>query len=416
MRLQIPPALRHRRYLYLWLGLMVSIAGSQMQVAALHWHIRILTGEPDPLALGGIGLARILPVIVFSFLGGPVADTFNRRRILFITQSVMAFTALVLAYLTYVGQITIWHIYLLTALQASAVAFDGPARQAMVPNLVPASDLPNAFSMSSIAMNTGSIIGPALAGVVIAALGQEYTYFFNAISFTAVILALAAMGPVSQDAHKAPGISLGAMLDGVRFIISKPVILSSMLLDFVATFFASANTMMPIVAKDILKVGEIGFGWLSSAQAIGSVITGVIVSQIPSLRRQGPTLLAAVAVFGLATILFGLADSFVFAMLTLMIMGAADTVSTIIRNTIRQLQTPDHIRGRMTSVNQIFFQGGPQLGEVEAGIVASLFGVPFAIISGGIGCIVGTFLIVRKWPQLRAYSGDEPALAGATPA
>ncbi len=412
MRLKIPPALRHRRYLYLWLGLLVSIAGSQMQIAALHWHIRVLTDEPDPLALGGIGLARILPVIVFSFLGGPVADTFNRRRILFVTQSVMALTALALAYLTYSGQITIWSIYLLTALQAAAVAFDGPARQAMVPNLVPANDLPSAFSMSSIAMNTGSIVGPTLAGVVIATLGQEYTYFFNAVSFLAVILALIVMGPVAQDAHKAPGVNLRAAIDGMRFIASRPIILSSMLLDFVATFFASANTMMPIVAKDLLKVSEIGYGWLASAQSIGSVIAGLVVSQVSKLRRQGPLLLAAVTVFGAATILFGLADSFSLAMQALMLMGAADALSTIIRNTIRQLQTPDHIRGRMTSINQIFFQGGPQLGEVEAGLVAALFGVPFAIVSGGIGCILGMLLILRKWPQLLTYNGDEPILAG----
>lgn len=414
MKLQIPPALRHRRYLYLWLGLVISIAGSQMQVAALHWHIRLLTGEPNPLALGGIGLARILPVVVFSFLGGPAADTFNRRRILFVTQSAMALTALTLAYLTATGRITIWHIYALTALQASAVAFDGPARQAMVPNLVPAKDLPSAFSMSSIAMNAGSILGPALAGVVIAVLGQEYTYFFNAISFLAVILALVVIGPVAQDVHKAPGINLNAALEGVRFILGKPVIFSSMLLDFVATFFASANTMMPIVAKDILKVNEIGYGWLSAAQSIGSVAAAAVVSQIPQLRKQGPILLSAVAAFGLATILFGLADSFVFAMLALILIGASDAVSTIIRNTIRQLQTPDYLRGRMTSINQIFFQGGPQLGEVEAGIVASLFGVPFAIISGGAGCILGMFLILRKWPHLRTYNGDEPIMAGVT--
>jgi MFS family permease len=198
----------------------------------------------------------------------------------------------------------------------------------------------------------------------------------------------------------------------MRFITSRPIILSSMLLDFVATFFASANTMMPIVAKDLLKVNEIGYGWLASAQSIGSVIAALVVSQISTLRRQGPLLLAAVTVFGVATILFGVAGSFFLAMQALILMGIADTVSTIIRNTIRQLQTPDHIRGRMTSINQIFFQGGPQLGEVEAGIVATLFGVPFAIISGGIGCIVGMLLILRKWPQLLTYNGDEPILAG----
>jgi MFS family permease len=406
MKFSIPAALRHKRYLYLWLGLLISIAGSQMQISALFWHIRILTGEPQPLALGGIGLARILPVIVFSFLGGPVADTLNRRRILFVTQSAMALVALALALLTLTGNITIWYIYLLTAIQATAVAFDGPARQAMIPNIVPAEDLPSAFSMSSIAMNAGSIIGPALSGIVIVALGQGYTYFFNAVSFLAVILALILIGPVLQDARKS-GIHLSAALEGIRFIFSRPIILSTMLMDFVATFFASANTMMPIVAKDILKVSEIGYGWLSSAQAIGSVAAGVVVSQVQNLRKQGPIFLIAVVIFGATTVLFGATNAFVIAMLALMLMGSADAVSTIIRNTIRQLNTPDHIRGRMTAVNQIFFQGGPQLGEVESGIVASLFGVPAAIISGGIGCIVGAALIVLKWPQLRTYNGDE---------
>jgi MFS family permease len=406
MKFSIPAALRHKRYLYLWLGLLISIAGSQMQISALFWHIRILTGEPQPLALGGIGLARILPVIVFSFVGGPVADTLNRRRILFVTQSAMALVALVLALLTFTGHITIWYIYLLTAIQATAVAFDGPARQAMIPNIVPAEDLPSAFSMSSIAQNAGSIIGPALSGIVIVALGQGYTYFFNAVSFLAVIIALFFIGPVLQDSKKS-GIHLSAALDGIRFSFSKPIILSTMLMDFVATFFASANTMMPIVAKDILKVGEIGYGWLSSAQAIGSVAAGIVVSQLQKLPKQGPIFLIAVVIFGSTTVLFGATSVFAIAMLALILMGAADAVSTIIRNTIRQLNTPDHIRGRMTSVNQIFFQGGPQLGEVESGIVASLFGVPAAIISGGIGCVVGAVFIVLKWPQLRTYNGDE---------
>ncbi|MGA2503476.1 MAG: MFS transporter [Anaerolineales bacterium] len=406
MKFSIPSALRNRRYFYLWLGLLISIAGSQMQIAAIFWHIRILTGNPQPLALGGIGLARILPIIVFSFVGGPAADTLNRRRILFVTQTAMALVALVLAILTFTGQITIWYIYLLTAVQATALAFDGPARQAMIPNIVTEKDLQSAFSMSSIANNAGSIIGPALSGIVIVALGQGYTYFFNGVSFLAVIVALVLIGPVTQDSKKS-GIHLSAAMDGVRFIFTKPIILSTMLMDFVATFFASANTMMPIVAKDILKVGEIGYGWLSSAQAIGSVIAGIVVSQVQKLHKQGLTFLIAVVIFGAATVLFGATTIFTIAMVALILMGAADAVSTIIRNTIRQLNTPDHIRGRMTAVNQIFFQGGPQFGEVESGIVAALFGVPAAIISGGIGCIVGTALIVLKWPQLRTYQGDE---------
>ena len=405
--MHIPPALKNRKFLFLWLGLMVSIAGSQMQVAAIHWHIRDLTGTPDPLALGGIGLARILPVIVFSLFGGAFADTYNRRAILFITQTTMALTALGLAFLTFNGTTEIWHIYALTAIQAAAIAFDGPARQAIVPNIVPAKDLPNAFSLNSIAFNVGAVAGPVLSGIVIATLGQGYTYFFNAISFLAVIVALLAIGQIPQDFTSASGVSLSAIKDGARFIFQRKIILSTMVMDFFATFFASTNTMLPIIARDILKVGEIGYGLLSAAGSAGSVLAAFVVSQMPNIRKQGPVFLAAVIVFGLATIAFGLSQTFWLAFIALALMGAADSVSTIIRNTIRQLNTPDHIRGRMTSINQIFFQGGPQLGEVEAGIVASLFGVPFAIISGGVGTIVAAFLIMAKWPVLREYDTHE---------
>ncbi|MDL1910271.1 MFS transporter [Chloroflexi bacterium CFX6] len=411
--IRIPPSLKHRRFFYLWLGLLISIAGTQMQIWAIFWHIRTLTEEP--IALGGVGLARILPVIVFSLIGGAVADSFKRTRILFITQSSAALIALSLGLFTQFGNITIWHIYALTALQAIAVAFDGPARQALVPNLVPAKDLPNAFSMTSLAFQTGAILGPALSGFAIAFGGQEVVYYINAGSFLAVIVALLLIGDIPQKASaRAKAVSWESIREGILFIWNKPIILSTMLLDFIATFFASANTLMPIVAVDILKVGVLEYGWLSAAQSVGAVLAALVVSQVRELRRQGPIFLGAVVVFGVATILFGLSSSFVLAWSALAVIGAADSVSTIIRNTIRQLQTPDHIRGRMTSVNMIFFQGGPQLGELEAGIVAQLFGASFAIVSGGIACILGMMLIVRKWPALLNYNGDEPSLAGAT--
>ncbi|MEJ2709841.1 MAG: MFS transporter, partial [Anaerolineales bacterium] len=201
MSLHVPPALRHRSFRLLWIGFIISVAGSQMQLWALFWHVRTLTDKP--IALGGIGLARIAPIIVFSLVGGALADSINRRKLLFVTQSVMALTALGLAILTFSGHIALWHIYALTAIQAVAISFDAPARQSMVPNLVPAKDLANAFSMTSIARQTGAIVGPALNGLVIAYLGQYYTYLFNAISYLAVIIALILMGSVSQQA--APG-------------------------------------------------------------------------------------------------------------------------------------------------------------------------------------------------------------------
>jgi MFS family permease len=414
MSLHIPPALHHRRFRLLWLGFMISVAGSQMQVWALFWHIRTLTDQP--IALGGVGLARIVPIVLFSLIGGSMADVLNRRVMMFITQSVMALTALALALLTISGQITLWHIYLLTAIQAVASAFDGPARQSLVPNLVPAQDLPNAFSLTSIAAQTGAIAGPALSGLVIAYWGQAATYLINAVSYLAVLWALVMMGKVAQQAAPAQRsvVSLPAIREGIQFIRNHPIILSTMIMDFFATFFSSANTLMPIFARDVLHVGAVEYGWLSAAQSIGAMVAALVISQVNEIRRQGPVFLGAVVAFGLATIAFGMARTVAMAMAGLIFIGASDSVSTIIRNTIRQLQTPDYIRGRMTSVNQIFFMGGPQLGEVEAGIAAQLFGAPIAVVTGGIGCIVAVVMIARRWPQIRVYNGDEPMLAGAT--
>jgi len=409
--MHIPPALKHRRFFYLWLGQLISVAGTQMQIWAIFWHIRTLTDQP--IAIGGVGLARILPVIVFSLVSGAVADSYNRRTIIFITQSCAALLALILGLLTLSGHITLVYIYLLTALQAVVIAFDGPARAALIPNLVPKEDLANAFSLNSIAFDAGAVIGPAITGFVIATSGQASVYIINAVTYVAVIIALILIGDIPQKiGPRANGVSLGSIGEGIRFIIGKPIIFSSMILDFIATFFASANTLMPFVANDVLHVSVVAYGWLSAAQSVGATLAAIIISQVHQLRKQGALFLGAVFIFGLATVAFGAATSFMVAWIALAVTGAADAVSTIIRNTVRQLQTPDEMRGRMTSVNQIFFQGGPQLGELEAGAVAQVFGTPFAIISGGIGCIIGLGFIIFKWPRIWNYNGDEPMLAG----
>jgi len=383
-----------------------------MQIWAIFWHIRTLTDQP--IAISGVGLARIVPVIIFSLVSGVVADSYDRRTIIFITQSGAALLALILGLLTRWGHITIWYIYLLTALGAIVIAFDGPARAALIPNLVPAEHLANAFSLNSIAFDAGSVIGPAVTGFVIAASGQASVYIINAVSYVAVIIALILIGEIPQKIQlRANGMSLGSIREGIGFIVSKPIIFSSMILDFIATFFASASTLMPFVANDVLHVNVVAYGWLSAAQSAGAMTAAVVISQVHQLHKQGALFLGAVFIFGLATVLFGAATSFGVAWAALAVTGAADGVSTIIRNTIRQLQTPDEMRGRMTSVNQIFFQGGPQLGEFEAGAAAQLFGTPFAIISGGVGCMIGLGLILFKWPQIWRYDGDEPMLAGA---
>jgi len=400
--------MRHRRFRLLWGGLLVSAAGGQMQFWALLWHIRVLSDQP--IALGAIGAARIVPIVIFSLFGGLTADTFDRRRVLYITQSVRMGVALMLGWLTFTSQIALWHIYMLTVMDATAHSFGLPARQSLTPNLVPAHDLANAFSMQSMAFTAGSIFGPALSGLVIGYLGQTWVYSINAISYIALFLALILMGPVEQQITLQRGGSKGnlsAIREGIEFIINHPIILSSMILDFFATFFSSANALLPIFARDILGVSEIGYGWLSAAQSTGAALTSVIISQISTIRRQGAILLMAVVSYGVWTLVFGISRSYALSFFSLAMMGASDMVSMVIRNTIRQLQTPDYIRGRMTSINQIFFMGGPQLGEVEAGLVAQFLGAPFAVITGGIGCVLAVGWIARRWPQLRTYQGDE---------
>jgi MFS family permease len=201
--------------------------------------------------------------------------------------------------------------------------------------------------------------------------------------------------------------TLGDMQAGIEFIKNSPIIFSVMILDFFGTFFSSANTLLPFVAMDILHVGPLQYGWLSASQSIGTLLVGLYLSQTSNLRRQGMLISVSVAGFGLATILFGISTSFWLTMLALILIGVFDGLSSIIRNTVRQMQTPDAMRGRMMSITQIFFKGGPQLGEVESGLMAQVLGVPIAIISGGIGCVLATWIVVKKIPQLWNYNGDE---------
>ena len=413
--LRIPPALKYRGFALIWGGLIISMIGTQMQQWALFWHISQLS--KDPIAVSIVGGVRFVAVLCFSLIGGLVADRYERRKILFVTQATAMLIAVLLGLLTLSDDIQLWHIYLLTGIQAAAMAFDLPARQALVPNLIPRDILPSAFSLQSIAFNTGAIVGPAMSGIVIGYLGQEYAYFINAFTFLAVIFALIALGNVPQQQSKSQAGLSAALIDirdGLRFIRHQPLILSTMILDFIATFFSSANTLLPYFAQNVIHVGEVAYGWLAAAQSIGAVLVGLIVSQYSHIRRQGPLLLGAVIVFGMATILFGFSRLYALIFLALALTGAADSVSTIIRNTIRQLNTPDSMRGRMTGINQIFFMGGPQLGEIEAGAVAQFFGVSFAIISGGVGTILGVWLVASIWPALTRYNGDEPNVMTAT--
>ncbi len=397
-------SLRHRDFRLLWMGQIVSVTGSQMQLAAINWHIYLLTHSA--LALGLLGACRAVPIILCSLMGGVVADVMDRRRLMIVTQTMMLTSSAILALVTFSGLERVWPIFLLTAIASAAWAFDTPARQALMPTLVPVKDFPNAVSLSMLMFQIGLIVGPPLAGFLLASHGPGLVYAINATSFVAVIVSLALMrasGRPEKSESQAPRISFEALVEGLRFVWRTPVIVQTMTLDFVATFFASANQLLPIFAKDILRVGAQGYGFLASAQAGGAIITGLVMARLGTLKKQGLVVILSVSVFGAATIAFGLSRVFWVSLLMLAIGGAADTVSTILRQTIRQLATPNNLRGRMTSVNMIFFMGGPQLGEVEAGSLAALIGAPLSVITGGLGCLIVAAITLVAAQKLRRY-------------
>jgi MFS family permease len=390
------------------------MSGSMMQSAAILWHISLLVPqERQGIALGLVGLVRIVPIVVFSLVSGVVADALDRRKLMLITQTGMTLTAAVLALLTFRGLAVVWPIYVLAALSSAFGSFDGPARQSLVPNLVPREHLPNAISLNTIMFQTASVAGPALGGLVIGYLDVGWVYAINALSFLFVIAALLLMRDIpARAASERSDISLRAAAEGLRFVFSAPLIRSSMLLDFFATFFASATALLPIFARFILSVDARGYGMLSAAPSVGAMLTSLaLVPLVERIGRRGAVMLWAVIGYGLATVVFGFSRHFWLTFLCLALTGATDTVSMVIRNIIRQLSTPDHLRGRMTSVNMIFFMGGPQLGELEAGAVANWFGAPFSVVTGGLGCLLATAWIAWQTPALRRYRRDEPALA-----
>src|SRR6185436_12497963 len=262
---------------------------------------------------------------------------------------------------TFTHHETLWSIYLLTGLTSAANSFDGPARQAMFPALVPKKDFPNAISLNAVHFQVASVVGPWLAGIVIATLGMGWVYAVNAASFFAVIVNLLRMRDLPARQGEASKVSLHSALEGLRFVFRSPMIRSTMLLDFFATFFSTASGLLPIYAQDILHVGPRGYGLLVSAQATGALVASAfLVHAADRIDRRGKTLLWAVVGYGIATVLFGVSRNFALTYACLALVGATDMVSTVLRNIIRQFATPDRLRGRMTSVNMVFFLGGPQ--------------------------------------------------------
>lgn len=400
-------ALRYRDFRLLWAGQFVSITGTQMRNVAIAWQVYQLAQADSSIraeiALGLIGLARVIPLVVTALFSGMVADRVERRKILILMSLVALACSVVLALTGDMERPPLLLIYAMVALASVAGAFELPARQAIIPNLVAPQHLPNALSLNIVAWQLATVIGPALSGVLIAAVGVAPVYWIDAATFLAVAAAASLMRTRNMPVRSEP-VSLQAALAGLRFVFSHRLIAATMLLDFFATFFGATGVLLPIFADQVLRVGPTELGWMYAAPSAGAVVAATLLSSV-RIPRQGMTLLAAVLAFGVCVTVVGMSRWLPLTLIALAGMGAADTISMVIRGTIRQLLTPDELRGRMVAVTMVFFAGGPQLGETNAGFIASLIGAPAAVTLGGVACIllvVGTAINVR---ELREYEG-----------
>ena len=402
--------LKYRDYRLLWSGQLVSTAGSQMRVVAVAWQVYLLSHSA--FQLGALGLFQAIPTICFSLVGGVIADAVDRRKLLLLTQITLTLCSLALALLTILNLISVPLIYAVAFVSSAAAAFDFPTRQALIARIVPAEELPNAYSLNSLTFSLATIIGPTLGGFTIAWVGVAGAYWCDVASFLCVILALIVMQVDARpgEGHARPG--LRSLAEGFGFLRRHPVLFSVMLLDFFAMFFGSTRGLLPIYADRIYQVGPQGLGILQAAAPVGAVLATLFAGPILRLRSQGWGVVLSISVYGGLVVLFGFSSwSFALGLLLLAASGAADTVSTVLRNTIVQVGTPDEFRGRVSSVYAVFAIGGPMLGQFEAGTLANFTSAPAALVSGGLLVILTAGSLQLLVPSIRRFRSLEPAVS-----
>ncbi|HYH12705.1 MAG TPA: MFS transporter [Thermomicrobiales bacterium] len=392
--------LRHRDFRLLWAADTIAMLGTQMQRVAIMWQVYVLTN--DPFQLGLLALVRFLPILVFGIVGGVIADQRDRRQVLIWAHVGLFLTSGTLAVATFADMASIWLIYLVTFVSSTFNAGAGPARQALIPNLVERREIAGAATIVNLSMQTAGIIGPALGGVLIGPLGVGALYFWNALSFVAVIVA-AMMMRVRPEPMKITTKGLAAAKEGFVFLFATPILLAVMALDFAATFFGTTNTLMPIFAEEILGIGAGGMGLLLSSIAAGAVIGSLVMSVLPVPQRPGRAIIIAIVAYGACIVGFGLSTNLVLSVLFLAGSGAADSISMAMRHAIRNLVTPDEYRGRIAAAHSTFAMGGPQLGEFRAGAVAALIGTPGSVALGGMMTIASCLIAMRMVPTLTRY-------------
>ena len=368
----------------------------QMQSVVIGWQVYEATG--DPLDLGLIGLAQFLPFVVLVLPAGQVADRIDRRRLLASCYAVEALCAVLLLIWSLSAANTVWPVFVVLVLFGSARAFAMPTSQAITPNLVPRVAFPNAVALNSSMSHVATIAGPALGGLLYVR-GPNAVYSVVSLTLGIAVLLMLRVRPTATPRSSGPA-NWHTVLEGLRFVRSRPVILGAISLDLFAVLFGGAVALLPAFARDVLATGPEGLGLLRTAPAVGAAVTATLLVFHPITRRVGGWLFAGVAVFGMAIVVFGLSTSFPASLLALVVMGGADMVSVYIRHMLIQLETPDAIRGRVSAVSAVFIGASNELGEFESGVTAAWWGLAPAVIVGGTATLVVTALWTRLFPSL----------------
>ncbi len=389
--------LRHRDFALFLAGRFLSAMAVQVQNVAVGWLVYDITGSP--LALGLVGLATFLPAIGLALVTGHVADCYDRRAILVGCYLLTVLTALGLLACAWTRTSEMWQVYALVLVFGATRAFANPAGQALLPNLVPREEFGAAIAWASSGWQTATIIGPAVGGALYV-LGEVVVFAAVAVLFLATSL-LFAMIRYRAVASQAGRVTRESLLAGISFIRSRPAVLGAISLDLFAVLLGGATALLPIFARDILEVGPSGLGLLRSAPAAGALATALFLAWRPLERRAGLRMFQAVAIFGVATIGFGLSRSFPLSLAFLFVLGAADMVSVVIRQTLVQIETPDEMRGRVSAVNSVFIGASNELGEFESGVLAAMIGTVACVVVGGIGTLAVAALWARWFPVLR---------------
>lgn len=390
------PLRHHRPFVAFWLARVFTASGFQMLTVAIGWHLYQLTG--NVLDLGLVGLVEFAPRVLFMLHTGHVADRYDRRKVAALCQAMQGLIALALALGSASDNVSREMIFILAFLLGSTRAFEMPATQALLPNVVPPGLFPRAVAASASATQSATIVAPAVGGFLYA-FGSLWVYG-PTVALYAIACLLTLSLEARQQVPQRGRASLESLLAGIRFIRSRRDIFGAISLDLFAVLLGGATALLPVFAKDILLTGAWGLGLLRSAPAVGALLMSLWLARFPVERNVGRVMFTAVGVFGVATIGFGLSTSFWFSLAVLVVLGAADMISMVIRGAFVQLETPDEMRGRVSAVNGLFIGASNQLGEFESGVTAHWFGTVPAVLLGGLGTLVVTGVWVRLFPTL----------------